>query len=118
MSKISDYVIWVGEKIQAQIPSMSWNAIVDVVITGNFDQERYSIENYLNETYVRKEVNNGKSQHKSGETGGNANVSRESQMAGEGESHAGQASICDMADSTRAAEQAKWNLQNRIYPPY
>ena len=115
MSQIGDYVIWVGDKLQEQMPSMSWDAIMDVVVSGNFDQERYSIKAYLNDRYANKSrkmaelgeylvkgfqegLKDGESQQASGKSGSDEHVSGESEMAGESEPHARQPGFRDMEE--------------------
>ena len=100
MSQIGDYVIWVGENIESQYPTFTWEQIMDMVVRGQFDEEKYSIENYLNETYAGKEKRNGKSQQASSESGSDGDVPREYHVAISSESHAGQSSVRDMAKQT------------------
>ena len=55
MGAMNEYAIWIGENIENQYPTFTWEQIMDLVARGQFDKKKYSIDNYLNETDVRKE---------------------------------------------------------------
>lgn len=100
MGQVGAYLIWAGEKMQEEHPNRSWDEIMSWLTHHDPRDipECYSMKNYL------EEVENGKSQQASGASRSNGDVSGEYQMAGKGESDAGQPGLRNMEDSAGSSK--------------
>ena len=89
MGAMSEYLIWVGEKMEKEHPNRSWEEIM-AYATSHELPECYSFENYL------KGENHGKSRYSASEIGSDEHVSGKSQMAVESTPDADQSGVCDI----------------------